>query len=105
MRNEPYESENLLQELLANFGMVLLLGEKEAQAPTWQCLEGIVPFWVEIGSRYETTPNPATLDGYLRVVLSRRLRVRSPLCWSEPASSSSILDPRRGCGRFRSERL
>jgi hypothetical protein len=58
-------------------GIVLLLGEQQAWTPlTWNCLEGIVPFlagkgWVEIGSRYETSADPDTLDGYLKGCLKR----------------------------------
>jgi hypothetical protein len=53
-------------------GIVVLLGANEAWTPLrWECLEGIVPFlhgrgWVEIGSRYDTTASPDTLDGYLK---------------------------------------
>lgn len=52
--------------------MVLLLGEQEAwTALTWSCLEGVIPFlarrgWVEVGSRYDVTGSPDTLDGYLK---------------------------------------
>jgi hypothetical protein len=57
--------------------MVLLLGQKEAWTPlAWECLEGIVPFlagrgWVEIGTKYDTRADPATLDGYLKGYLKR----------------------------------
>jgi hypothetical protein len=58
-------------------GIVLLLGDKEAWTPvSWDCLEGISMFlrargWVEIGSRYDTSADPATLDGYLKRHLKR----------------------------------
>lgn len=58
-------------------GIVLLLGANEAWTPLrWECIEGIVPFlrargWVEIGSHYETTASPDTLDGYLKGCLKR----------------------------------
>lgn len=58
-------------------GMVLLLGQQEAWTPlTWSCLEGVVPFlvgrsWVEIGSKYDTSADPSTLDGYLKQHVKR----------------------------------
>ncbi len=58
-------------------GVVLLLGKQEAWTPLrWSCLEGVPNFlsakgWVPIGSRYETTADPGTLDGYLKGCLKR----------------------------------
>ncbi|MCP4304792.1 MAG: hypothetical protein GY788_07960 [bacterium] len=58
-------------------GIVLLLGKKEWPTPlTWACLEGIADFlsdreWTPIGSRYETSGEPGTLDGYLKGCLKR----------------------------------
>ena len=58
-------------------GMVLLLGQQEAWTRlTWECLEGVVPFlagrgWVTIGSRYETSADATTLDGYLKGCVKR----------------------------------
>jgi len=53
-------------------GVVLLLGKKEAWTRlSWASLEGIPGFlrgrgWTKIGSLYETTADPETLDGYLK---------------------------------------
>ncbi len=58
-------------------GVVLLLGRQEAWTPLrWLCLEGVADFlaakdWVPIGSRYATTADPDTLDGYLKGCLKR----------------------------------
>lgn len=58
-------------------GIVLLLGAKEAWTPLpWSCIEGIGSFlaargWVPIGSKYETTAEAGTLDGYLKGYMKR----------------------------------
>lgn len=58
-------------------GVVLLLGAKEAWTlMSWPCLEGIGPYlagkgWVRIGSKYETTADPGTLDAYLKGFVNR----------------------------------
>lgn len=58
-------------------GIVLLLGKKQAWTPLkWDCLEGIPGFlkgrgWVEIGSKFDTSADPQTLDGYLKRCIKR----------------------------------
>lgn len=60
-----------------NDGIVLLLGEKQAWTPLrWSCLEGVPDFlrgrgWVPIGSTYDTSADPETLDGHLKGCLKR----------------------------------
>lgn len=58
-------------------GVVLLLGAQEAWTPlSWSCLEGVPQFlgrdqWVPIGSRFDSSPDPQTLDGNLKGCLKR----------------------------------
>jgi hypothetical protein len=58
-------------------GIVLLLGAKAAWTRLpWSCIEGIGPClaprgWVPIGSKYETTAEAGTLDGYLNGYMKR----------------------------------
>ncbi len=58
-------------------GVVLLLGAQEAWTlMTWACLEGVGPYltgkgWVRIGSKYETSADPGTLDAYLKGFIKR----------------------------------
>jgi len=58
-------------------GLVLLLGKKQAWTPlSWECLEGIPGFlrrkgWVDIGSKFDTSADPMTLDGYLKTCIKR----------------------------------
>jgi hypothetical protein len=58
-------------------GIVLLFGAKETPTPlTWHCLEGAIDFlrnkgWVEIGTLYDTSARPGTLDSYLKGCMKR----------------------------------
>ena len=58
-------------------GIVLLLGKKQAWTPLrWDCLEGVPVFlrgkgWVDIGSKFDTSADPSTLDGYLKNCIKR----------------------------------
>jgi len=57
--------------------LVLLLGRTEAWTPLgWKCLEGVPDFlhgrdWVTIASRWDTSSDPGTLDGYLKCCIKR----------------------------------
>lgn len=57
--------------------LVLLLGEQRAWTPLrWECLEGVVDFlrgrgWVPVGTIYDTSADPNTLDGYLKGCIKR----------------------------------
>jgi len=57
--------------------LVLLLGRNEVWTPiSWTCLEGVPDFlrgrgWVVIGSKYVTSGDPDTLDGYLKDFIKR----------------------------------
>jgi len=58
-------------------GIILLLGKKQARTPlSWECLEGIPKFlegkgWVDIGTKFDTSADPTTLDGYLKGCIKR----------------------------------
>lgn len=58
-------------------GIVLLLGKQAAWTPIrWTCLEGIPEFlrgrgWTKIGSVYDTSADPTTLDGYMKHCIKR----------------------------------
>jgi hypothetical protein len=73
----PARSAPFIVDRLTERGIVLLLGEKRAYTPiTWECLEGIAAFlrgrgWVKIGSKYEVTAEPDTLDDYLKGCIQR----------------------------------
>lgn len=59
------------------YGIVLLLGEKQAWTPLpWQALEQVPDFlrgrgWVLIGSLYSTDSTPGSLDAHLKTFLKR----------------------------------
>jgi hypothetical protein len=58
-------------------GMVLLFGKKKTPTNiSWQCLEGIPAFlkgkdWVKVGTVFDTSANPSTLDEYLKGWIKR----------------------------------
>src|SRR5437764_15448246 len=62
---------------LEHEALVLLLGKKKASTPIrWSCLEGVPDFlrgrgWVPIGSVFDTSGEPGTLDSYLKTCLKR----------------------------------
>ena len=68
----PARGAQFVVDRVTDRGIVLLLGEKRWHTPiTWECLEGITYYlrgreWVKIGSKFEVTAEPDTLDAYLK---------------------------------------
>lgn len=73
----PAQGKPFTVSRIDDHGVVLLLGERQTATPlSWTCLEGVVRFlagrgWVEIGSRYDVSSSPDTLDGYLKGCINR----------------------------------
>jgi hypothetical protein len=68
----PAKGADFIVAHLAPHALVLLLGKKQARTPIqWGCLEGVPDFlrrrgWVPIGSVFDTSGAPGTLDAYLK---------------------------------------
>jgi hypothetical protein len=68
----PTQGKGFVVDRITDRGIVLLLGEQQTSTPlSWECLEGIVEHlrgrgWMKIGSKYEVTADPDTLDAYLK---------------------------------------
>jgi hypothetical protein len=73
----PVQGKPFTVQNVADKGMTLLLGEKEASTFfPWTVLEGALDFidgngWVTIGSSYEVSAASGTLDSYLKQYINR----------------------------------
>jgi len=73
----PVRGAGFVVERIDDVGLVLLLGQGGWWTRlTWGCLEGIPPYiagrgWVRIGSKYEISADPGTLDAYLKEHVKR----------------------------------